>query len=221
VPEVYEPLTLDQIEASITVIKEDIDQVRIYDTRARKRLQQAYDGGDNLTDPRNEWLKQFNGERKENWDARQKQLRAGLNPCRLIPDKITAHMTNGTITITSDDPKEQEIVDDIRKANKWDEVLRRDVERDCSVYGTIAVSPFWNVPQGRIDYWWADVDTYYPILSGKDNREMDAFMVARPESSFEGKYITYQECIDIWTPVERGRFGKGVSGSKVGLLRHH
>jgi hypothetical protein len=199
----YEPLTVEQIKDNLPVLKATADEGRLYDSTRRIRLQQAYDGGENLTDPKNGWIRRYAGESDEDWEQRQTRLRATANPCGLIPRKITSYMTNGTIMITSEDAKAQAAVDEARKRNHWDDALRREVELLTSIYGTVAVAPFWNEQGGYVDYWWANVDSYYPVINGRNVRNLDAMIVSRSPATFAGQYIRYQEAVDVWTPIER------------------
>jgi hypothetical protein len=209
----YEPLTVEQIRKNIPALKSDANAMRIYGSKDREHLQQAYDGGDELTDPEHEWLTQFPRESDRKWEERKKRLRSGVNPCRLIPDKVTAAMTNGTIIITCEDAQKQEAVDDIYARAGWETKLRREVERLCSIFGTVAVAPFYNEATRQIDFWWSQVDTYYPVLQGRHVRNLDALFISRLASEFEGKSIKYQEFVDVWTPTERARLVRGVHGT--------
>jgi len=204
----YEPLTVEQIIESLPTLKEDADEQRIYDTRLRMRLQQAYDGGEELTDPQNKWILRHDGESREDWRSRRLKLRSGVNPCRLIPDKITAHMTNGTIVIEHTDQELQQRVSDAQERNGWTSLKRREVERLCSIFGTVSVGVYWNKQKQYVDYFWSDVDQLYPVQSSYDANTLDALMIARTSEHFRGKFVKFGELIDIWTPIERDRIAK-------------
>jgi len=209
----YEPLTVKDVAKDIEKLKSDANAGRIYNSADRKNLQQAYDGGKELTNPSNGWILPYSGETEEQWETRQNKLRGGVNPCRLIPDKITAAMTNGTVIIECEDKDLQEQVDNARRHIHWDDIKRREVERLASIYGLCNVGVYWNEQKRMVDYWWTDIDTLYPVQSGKDASTLDAFFISRGATQFTGQYQTYSEALDIWTPTERAQMVKGGKSS--------
>jgi len=205
----YEPLTVDQITNNIEVLIGDAEEQQIYDTQHRRRLQQAYDGGEELTNPKNLWIVQHDGESKVDWKNRSKHLRSGVNPCRLIPDKITSFMTNGTVVLQHEDEELQQRVNDAQEAAGWTTMKRREVERLCSIFGTVGVGLFWNKQRQIVDYSWSEVDQLLPVQSSQDANTLDALMIRRTAENFRGKVVKFSELIDIWTPIERDRIAKG------------